>query len=232
MSRGPRLLLTRAADDCVAWAEALRALGAEPVAFPCIEVEPVPGARDALRAALPDATWVIATSRRGVDALVGLEVPPHAKVAVVGPSTAERAVEVLGHVDLVAPEATAASLAGALATLLTATDRLVAPLSSRAGDALDILPGLQRIDAYRTVAASPSPSPLDLSPYDLDHALLASPSAAEGLAHRALASSIPGVLSIGPSTTATAEALGLRVVGEARTRDLPGLLAARPEPRP
>jgi uroporphyrinogen-III synthase len=56
-----------------------------------------------------------------------------------------------------------------------------------------------------------------------DLVVLASPSAARVLAD--LTSEVP-VVSIGPETTAAAEAAGLRVEVEARTPDLEGLVSA------
>jgi uroporphyrinogen-III synthase len=53
--------------------------------------------------------------------------------------------------------------------------------------------------------------------------VLASASAARAFAQLGL--SIPAV-SIGPETTAAAEGAGVRVVGEARTHDLDGLVEA------
>ena len=53
--------------------------------------------------------------------------------------------------------------------------------------------------------------------------MLASGSAAQSFA--ALGADIP-VVSIGPQTTRVAESLGLRVVAEAETHDLDGLVAA------
>jgi uroporphyrinogen-III synthase len=53
--------------------------------------------------------------------------------------------------------------------------------------------------------------------------VLASPSAARAFAE--LGASIPAV-SIGPETTAAAQAAGLRVVREAQTHDLDGLVEA------
>jgi uroporphyrinogen-III synthase len=60
-------------------------------------------------------------------------------------------------------------------------------------------------------------------PPEGDLVLLASGSAARSFA--ALGVDVP-VISIGPQTTEVAESLGLRVVAEAKTHDLDGLVAA------
>jgi uroporphyrinogen-III synthase len=70
---------------------------------------------------------------------------------------------------------------------------------------------------YRTVELRPDVPP------EGDLVLLASASAARAFA--ALGLDIPAV-SIGPQTTAAAEAAGLRVVRQAERHDLEGLLAA------
>jgi uroporphyrinogen-III synthase len=73
------------------------------------------------------------------------------------------------------------------------------------------------VSLYRTRAVQP-PEPLQG-----DLVVLASPSAARAFA--ALGLSIPTV-SIGPETTAAADSAGLRVLCQAPTHDLDGLVAA------
>jgi len=73
------------------------------------------------------------------------------------------------------------------------------------------------IAVYRTMELEPG------SPPDGDLAVLASPSAARAFAKLRL--DIP-VVSIGPHTTTAAVEAGLRVVAEAGTHDLEGLVSA------
>jgi uroporphyrinogen-III synthase len=73
------------------------------------------------------------------------------------------------------------------------------------------------IPLYRTHGRRPERLP------EVDVVVLASPSAAEAFA--ALGRDIAAV-SIGPETTKTAEECGLRVVREASTHDLDGLVEA------
>jgi uroporphyrinogen-III synthase len=77
--------------------------------------------------------------------------------------------------------------------------------------------GAEFVPLYRTHALHPEPPPQG------DLVVLASASAAEALG--ALNLDLPAV-SIGPETTRAAKAAGIRVVEEAETHDLDGLVAA------
>ena len=71
----PRILLTRDAADCAAWAAEIEALGAGvPVVFPCIECRDLdgPALRVRLAGELPRARWIVFTSRRGVSSFARL----------------------------------------------------------------------------------------------------------------------------------------------------------------
>ena len=130
---GQRVLITRAAEDCAAWASRLADAGALPLMLPCIECRPIrdPGVETQLAAALPTTDWLVLTSRRGADALGQLiaciDWTPTDKatmaairIATVGPATAAAAAALPGQVELVAPGGTAKSLAEALAAHLRA----------------------------------------------------------------------------------------------------------------
>ena len=83
---GRRVLLTREAADCAAWAAEIEGLGAVPVILPCIECRDLdtPDLRARLAAELPRARWAAFTSRRGVAEFArlhggaGQEPPPDA----------------------------------------------------------------------------------------------------------------------------------------------------------
>ena len=68
---GQRVLITRAAEDCAAWASRLADAGAVPLMLPCIECRPILDAdlTAQLAAALPKTDWLVLTSRRGAEAL-------------------------------------------------------------------------------------------------------------------------------------------------------------------
>ncbi len=130
---GQRVLITRAAEDCAAWASRLADAGAFPLMLPCIECHPIrdPGVETRLAAALPTADWLVLTSRRGAEALdqliVRIDWTPtdeatmaDIRIATVGPATAAAAASLPGQVELVAPGGTAKSLAETLAARLRA----------------------------------------------------------------------------------------------------------------
>lgn len=130
---GQRVLITRAAEDCAAWASRLEDAGALPLMLPCIECHPIRdrGVATRLAAALPTADWLVLTSRRGAEALdrliARIDWTPADKaamaairIAAVGPATEAAAASLPGQVELVAPGGTAKSLAEALAARLRA----------------------------------------------------------------------------------------------------------------
>ncbi len=243
---GRTILVTRPAEDAAAWAAEIERRGGRAVVLPCLAtiVETDPEASQRLRAALAGADFLALTSRRGVEAAASLVpdgLPDGVRVAAVGPETGRAARERLGRLDLVAAEGNSESLAHDLAASAKisnrrgarARPRLVVAAADRAGRRLEeILEPLgwdvARIAVYRTVPAPPRSDKQDLAAWGVDTILLASPSAAEGLVHQAEVPPQACVISIGPSTTAAARALGLEVAGEARRPDLDGLLEAIP----
>ncbi len=209
-------------------------------------------ARALLRAArwvsFASATAVTAL-RRHVDTLA-----PTLRVAAVGPRTAQAARTAFGRCDLIAETGTAAGLAEQLAHALRLERTAAAPPPPRSGspggaaatapadgEAIVVCVGAaggredieerlaaagvlaRRLELYRTVwqPQPPAPKPLPLS---ADAVLLASPSAARGLVARARPSPDTRVITIGPTTTATARDLGLRVAAEAKRRTLEAML--------
>lgn len=115
----PRVLITRSAHQSSALAEALCALGAEPVLLPVIElIEPTSFAvlDDAL-SRLDVIDWVVFTSANAVEVFAkraGSRLGRVQKIAAIGPGTA-RAIAAVGlRVDLMPVQAVAESLAEAL----------------------------------------------------------------------------------------------------------------------
>lgn len=120
---GRRVLVTRAPRQASELADRLRALGAEPVLIPTIEIVPPSSyaGLDAVIADLGGFDVVAFTSANAVEAFaeraaaLGVAPAPR-RVAVVGRAT-ERAVRAMGlWVDIVPPVFTAESLAETLAT--------------------------------------------------------------------------------------------------------------------
>jgi uroporphyrinogen-III synthase len=184
---------------------------------------------------VPNADWLVFTSRRGVEAFTALDPPELAArcgVAVVGATTAEAAKAELGRVDLIGA-GTAAALAATLVQVgdLKRRRRVLLALAENAGTALEnalSAAGAEctRLDVYRTVPAPPAEPRRPLSALRVDNVVLASPSAVTGFVHQVQIDVPVAVYTIGPSTTAAARSAGLEVTAEAREPSLEGILEA------
>jgi len=236
---GQRLLVTRAEDDSKLWASRLEKLGAEAIIFPCIEcvLQEDQETAHELDAALSSAHWLVLCSRRAVQAVAGLlnragsRLPDSVQIAVVGPATAKSANELLGRADLVARGGTSAALCAELVPLLCDRERVVAALTEISDRSIETQLSatgatVRRIDVYRSGPVPAQEIRTPLSTAEVDLALLASPSAVAGLLNRAVVQASLPVLTIGPSTTASAHSAGLNVVAEARERSLDSMLEA------
>jgi uroporphyrinogen-III synthase len=244
---GRRILLTRSAEDCADWAEKIEQRGARAVLLPCIRTEPIdtPELRATLARALAKADWLVLTSRRGVEAFAELRgdesLPHRTRVAVVGAATANVAKARLGRADLVGG-GTAAKLADEIADEI-APDRsaptnpaarppsVLIAVAENAADVLettlaDAGARCTRLDVYRTIPAPPSPSKRPVSSLGAASVVGASPAAPSGLGHQVELDAPVEIYTIGPSTTAAAQALGLAVTAEAREPSLDGILEA------
>src|SRR5690606_15371489 len=235
-----RVLLTRSAEDSAAWADALERLGAVPVTLPCIDAAPLGDAAlaDALRAAADAADWLVFTSRRGVEAFVrlaGADAGRGARIAAVGPATAEAAERALGRVDLVGERGTAESLAESMLYAGAAPEggarTIVLALAQNARDVLEQRlraagAACRRFDVYCTIPAPPRTPRLALSGLGGGAVWLASPSAVEGFTKQVDVDADVPLIAIGPSTAEAIRARGLRVAAEARTPSFEGLLEA------
>jgi uroporphyrinogen-III synthase len=206
---GPvRVIVTRPRDQAGPLVERLERLGHEVVPCPLIEIERT--SDEPIDAAGYD--WVIVTSPNGVDELVrrGRNLP---KVAAVGPGTAERLRDRGVEPDFV-PQIS--SQDGLLAEFPRPAGRvLFAAAEGARRRPIDEL-GADFVPLYRTRLLRPDPPTGDV-------VVLASGSAAK--AYAALGGRAPAV-TIGPQTSRTAQRAGLRIVAEAKTHDLDGLLAA------
>jgi uroporphyrinogen-III synthase len=201
-----RLLLTRPAGRNERLADALRKLGHDVAIEPLIALEPLGDEP----VAVDGYDWLVVTSVTGAQELKRRGRGRAKRVAAIGRATAEA----LGGVDLIPAESTQEGL---LAELPRPAGRV---LFAGAESARRLI--VDELDAdfvplYRTRELRPELTA------DADLVVLASPSAARAFA--ALGRDIPAV-SIGPETTKAAEANGVRVVREAPTHDLDGLLEA------
>jgi uroporphyrinogen-III synthase len=244
---GRRVLVTRALRQAGKLSEGLRALGAEPVEVPVLEIVP-PESYAPLDDALQHLDrygWLVLTSTNTLEvvcarcARFGVN-PADAEglsVAAVGRATAE-AAQHFGFRVAVVPEAyVAESLVLALGDRVRGK-RVLLP---RAAIARDVIPDALReigaevttVDAYRNVLPAVAPEQLRLALAEgIDAATFTSSSSVTHLAEAArkagVAWPLAGVpaVSIGPITSQTLRDLGWEPAVEANPYDIPGLLAA------
>jgi uroporphyrinogen-III synthase len=203
-----RALVTRPRAQAQALVDELEARGFEAVVAPLIAVEPL--SDDPIDVSGYD--WVVVTSANGARELARRMTVAPARIAAVGPGTADALGQGGLRADLVAEEHTQEGLVAALGTsagrvLFVAAEGARAFLPDALG--ADVLP------VYRTVELGVGSLPA------ADVALLASASAARAYAR---AGGRGPAVSIGPQTTAAARDAGVDVVAEARTHDVRGLV--------
>jgi uroporphyrinogen-III synthase len=205
-----RVIVTRPRAQAGPLVKRLEELGCEVVECPLIEIErtgdePI------------DASgyeWLVVTSPNGADEIARRLVGERPKVAAVGPGTAERLREHGIEPDFV-PRVS--SQDGLVAEFPRPAGRvLFAAAENARRRPIDAL-GADYVPLYATRLVQPE------APPDGDLVVLASGSAARAFSWLGL--DVPAV-SIGPQTTRVAESVGLRVVAEASTHDLDGLVAA------
>jgi uroporphyrinogen-III synthase len=204
-----KVIVTRPLDQAGPLVERLEREGLEVVACPLIEIEPFDDPVE-----VDGYEWVVVTSPNGARELVRRARGPLPSVAAVGPGTAET-LRGLGVEPAFVPSVS--SQEGLLAEFPRPAGRVLfaAAEGARRGP-IDEL-GADFVGLYRTRLVRPERPPAG------DLVVLASGSAARSFA--ALGVDVPAV-SIGPQTTRAAEAAGLRVVAEAKTHDLDGLVDA------
>jgi uroporphyrinogen III methyltransferase / synthase len=203
-----RAIVTRPRAQARPLVEALERLEVDVVECPLIEIErtsdePVDGA---------GYEWVVVTSPNGADEIArrGRNLP---RVAAVGPGTAE-ALRAHGIEPAFMP--VESSQEGLVREFPRPPGRvLFAAAEGARRRAIDEL-GADFVPLYRTRLLSPEPPEGDV-------VVLASGSAAR--AYAAVGGAAPAV-TIGPETSHVARSVGLRVVAEAATHDLAGLVAA------
>lgn len=204
-----RVIVTRPRAQAGPLVQRLEALGCEVVACPLIEIEPL--SDEPIDAAAYE--WLIVTSPNGADE-VARRLVGRPKVAAVGPGTAERLREHGIEPDFV-PRVS--SQDGLLAEFPRPQGRVLFAAAENARRRPIEALGADYVPLYRTRLVRPE------APPDGDVVVLASGSAARAFSWLGL--DVPAV-SIGPQTTRVAESVGLRVVAEAATHDLDGLVAA------
>jgi uroporphyrinogen III methyltransferase / synthase len=239
---GRRVVVTRASEQAGELVMRLQAQGAATVEVPAIEIrEPADGGA-ALSAAvdrLAGYDWVVLTSPNGARRLLdairdrGRDARAFAgaRLAAIGPGTAEALASANLVVDLVPPRFVAESLLDAFPAPTAAGGRL---LLVRAAVARDVLPeGLRGrgwdvdvVEAYRTEQA-PLSEEQAAAVAAADVVTFTSSSTVSNflaaLGGRAIP---PAVVAIGPITAATARDHGLAVDVEAEVHTIDGLVDA------
>jgi uroporphyrinogen III methyltransferase/synthase len=247
---GRRIVVTRARAQAGELSAGLEKLGAEVYEFPTIEIAPPEdfGPLDAAIRELDSFSLIVFTSVNGVEAFLerlghhGLDlraVPRDAKVAAIGPATAERIERAGLRVDVVTEEYRAEGLIAALDAGQLAEGRVLIP---RAKVAREILPDRLREagaevvvpPAYESVPSSQGKEELSLRlrAGEIDCVTFTASSTVENFvgafgaeeAARLLAKT--RVACIGPITAETARKRGLEVDAEADEYTILGLVEA------
>jgi uroporphyrinogen-III synthase/uroporphyrinogen III methyltransferase/synthase len=248
---GRRVLVTRAAHQAGKLSNALRALGAEAVEVPVLEIRP-PLSFDALDGALrrfDQYDWLILTSANAVEAVgeraaqlgVALEKRAELKVAVIGEATAAAARKAGLDVAFVPETYVAESLVAGLLNGMHLHANGVRVLLARAAVARDVIPDALReagiavdvADVYRNVMPESAPEKLRLALAEgIDAATFTSSSSVTHLSDAARAAHVAwplagiAAISIGPVTSQTLRETGWNPAAEAKVSDIPGLVAA------
>ena len=222
---GLRVMVTRADGQAAALTRALESKGAVAVECPVISLEAIPVPVEAL-AGLEGYDWIAFTSANGVERLMDelgrsdRKIPPHIKVAAIGPETAGRLQEYGVRPALVPAEFVAEALADAMVGQFPRRDT-VRVLLPRAAGSRDVLPERLRaagaevtvLETYRVVAPPELPDRLAASLAQVDLVTFTSSSAVRHFGG-SLATPLPARVSvacIGPITAQTAGELGIRV---------------------
>ena len=247
---GRRIVVTRARAQAGELSGKLERLGAAVLEFPTIEVRPPEdyGPLDEAIRELDSFSWLIFTSVNGVEAFVerlahhGLDlraVPRGARVAAIGPATAQRIREAGLRVDVVPREFRAEALIEEVSGDALAGQKMLIP---RARAAREILPDKLREagaevvvpPAYESIPSLQGKDKLagKLEAGEVDCVTFTASSTVEnfvgafgaGEAARLLAET--RVVCIGPITADTARGRGIQVDAEAREYTISGLVEA------
>jgi len=242
---GKRIVVTRTRAQAGVLTEQLRALGADVIELPTIRIEPPTDLR-AFAELVQDShayDWIVFTSVNGVNAFFDLFYKLYddareiggARIAAIGPATAQRIKDFRMHVDLQPEEFVAESLAREFKKQGGVENLRI--LIARAEKARDLLPRelsalgaiVDEGFAYRTVPETRDDigARRRLLEEGADLITFTSSSTVENF----LALGLPWpakmqVASIGPITSKTAREGGLEVAVEARRHDIPGLVEA------
>ena len=238
---GRRVVVTRARDQSSTLSDRLRAVGAEVVHVPTIEIaDPADGGAALATAAarVGDYDWVGFTSANAVERffahLHDARDLGGTAVAAVGAVTAGSLAARGVVADLVPDRAAGRALAEAFPPAPPPGSRRGRVLLPQAAIADDVLAtGLEAkgwavdvVEAYRTLAATP-PAEVVAAAAKADAVAFTSSSTVDNYVDAAGAGAVPGVVAcIGPVTAATARRRGLEVSVVAEEQSVDGLVVA------
>jgi uroporphyrinogen III methyltransferase/synthase len=236
---GRSVVVTRAREQASGLRHRLIALGAEVIELPAITIEPI-------EVVVPDLGqyhWLVFTSANGVDAFFDLGLAPAGHdaralaglhVACIGPGTDAALLARGVRADVVPDRPVAEELLDAFPEPGARGERV---LLARAEQGRDVLPdglaargySVDVLPVYRTVRAEPDPDVVArILEGGVDAITFTSSSTVTNFcdALDTLPSPQPVVVSIGPVTSDTARARGLRVDAEADPHTVDGLVDA------
>jgi len=245
---GKRILITRPRSQANDLYDLLKAEGAEAILFPTIEISPLEDTTKLDKAfndlAAGGYNWVIFTSVNGVSACQAYlqkagrgvvdQVFAPARVAAIGPATAQ-SLQALGiHVDFVPQEYVAERILDGLGDL--AGQRILLPRAEIARPALAealLASGalVDEIPVYHTLQPAPDPAGLAALRQGVDVITFTSSSTVRNFVSLAGIDKVgpAKVACIGPITAKTARELGLPVHVVANEYTIPGLVQALKE---
>jgi uroporphyrinogen III methyltransferase/synthase len=243
------IVVTRAREQARALAALLEEAGGRVLAVPTIAIEP-PASWAPLDRALEhlrDYAWVVFTSVNGVAMVMerleahgrGPDALARARLAAIGPATAE-ALRARGcRVDLVPSEYVAEALVDGLRDRLRPGDRVLLPRAAEARDVLVRELGrlgarVDEVAAYRTRPATEAAAGLReaLAARRVDAVTFTSSSTVRNFAALFRPGELAGLLTgvvvavIGPITRATAQGLGIEAQVMPATYTIPALARA------
>jgi len=245
---GKNVVITRDTRGNADFAARIIRQGGNPLQFPTTEIIPLTETNRFLRtlAKITEYDWTIFTSANGVSIFFDVvrrlgkdaRVFASAKIAAIGPQTADKLREFGITADFVPAAFTGRDLAKQLIAFTNLRDRKVLLLRSEAAskELPQILEQAQvQVDDVPLYAAQPVKGDCEKLKQDIAAGTIywltfASPSAVRAFFDQIPSNVINGsstkVASIGPVTSAELKALGVRVDAEAAEHTIDGLLAA------
>ena len=230
---GTTVVVTRPVDQAGGLVDELRSQGADVVSLAVTEIEPVEFDRE--QADPSTFEWLAFTSANGVRHFIERSGDPprfgSARVAAVGPGTADALAAVNIVPDLVAAVHTASGLCDALVAVEPAGGRVLVPQAEAARPTL--VDGLRSagwsvepVTVYRSVSTAPSEDAIAAA-VGADVVTFASPSAFRAFLGLVGAERLPRVIAtIGPVTSDAVRVAGVDVDIEADPHTAAGLVDA------